>query len=506
MAKDMVQALRDLSHSIITTGQTNEESLTAAAREQAAAITEGTRIGGGLGTRIATVFNILSVGGPNGNWDTLNGKAPGRYDFAVDPMDSNNRLLTFTGAATDNKTWVVTSKVSGTTLNDVLTISTTNPIPTFKIAPQAGTYTVSATGPDTKLNWSATLAFTLNSNNNPVKADLNLTGNDPSLSTPIHLVGSISGTILGTQTSANGNWPAYHDLTMSGNLTSQFLNGSIGSLKVQWVSSNLADPLNIQSITLSNLTATTQFSKQATLNIPSAVVTFDPPVTAHHSPILKSISFSSSQTASGHSLTFTNATMSTVYAGSEIFVLPIILPKTITGSMTYTSPSTTLTGSLNANWVNPVLLNNLSDYKKTINFPNGSIHLSGTLTPQYGQKSALDVTLTSNTEGSQPAITLALANLAYGTFTLNGTLTQPLSTEGTTISASGPPTATIQSSNGLQLLMSGTVNNLGGGITHNNVKLADIGRADKLGMPDLGGVTIIKYNDGTFETAISILQ
>jgi hypothetical protein len=135
----------------------------------------------------------------------------------------------------------------------------------------------------------------------------------------------------------------------------------------------------------------------------------------------------------------------------------------------------------------------------------GSSSLQGNWTPKIGRPAGIQVNFISNPTGT-PQVQMNLT-INYGDQKLAGTITGTLdiaTVNGQQVSKgfkSGNLDMTHTPSN-FRVQVSGQKGQAGAGTikTADGTKVADIGEAKNLGLPDLGRAWIVKYTDGSFET------
>lgn len=494
-AKQIAQGIRDFVNGVATPGRTENDSLKTALDDQRQAINDSTAGLTAFGERATFLGDVLGFNSSNA--DSLVGLTSGIYSQTV---SLGRRILTRTGNAPDNKSFIVNSSIAGNTLNETVTITPATAMATFKIdtnTPNLG-LTVRKTG-DATLQYDATLAVTRDGSQNPIQVQINVTMHDTGLTAPITFVGTLTGAAASGSTPSN---PAYTQAAFAGTLNSQFGNASIGNATVQWFTSSAT--ADIQKITLTNLVAATTNAQPAKLTLTTATVDFLAANTGtgfpHSTP--QHVAFNGTLESPGRKLTLSNidATFARFSNAGKV----TRLTKTLVGTVTYTSPVISFTGTANGAWANPTN----SHSSSVTDFPKGSLHLAGNLTPQVGAASAIDVTLTSDNTvtNNQVQALLSIAQISYGTTSLAGSIQAVYPVTGTTVGPTPTVTASLtQTPSGFTILLSGQGASVTGNITNGSVVVARIGPANTLGLNDLGSTSIILYGDNTFETAASLL-
>ena len=165
------------------------------------------------------------------------------------------------------------------------------------------------------------------------------------------------------------------------------------------------------------------------------------------------------------------------------------VPRQLSGQVRYTSPTLQFSGSVNAQWENL----NLSGFGEE-NAPvplaqiqKGSSSLQGNWTPKIGRPAGIQVNFTSNPTGNAPQVQMNLT-INYGDQKLSGTITGTLDIRGNQSYGfkSGNLDMTHTPSN-FKVQVSGQKGQAGAGAikTADGTKVADIGEAKNLGLPDL---------------------
>jgi hypothetical protein len=497
----------------------------------------------------------------------LIGLPPGKYREIWTSDQWLPRILERIGDAPDNKTWIVevaqAGNVSGTIrsrqeseMGLVLTVTVQNPIGIFRYTHEAGKYTFKVRKPnDATIQYDGSIAVTTDAQGNPTQIALNATVKDSKLSSPITFSGTLQGTPAqtgtvsgsirsrsvnrspivarrqrGRQSQDNPYAPYTEAKFVNVSLQSQFGNASIGELKVVWMRDSLDDE-KIKQINLTGLTVRSQTSKPASLTVSSVSVEFRE-TTQQEKQLSPDV----------EDLTPTKATISATLEGSGIrlqvsnlqasefkwvkvgerwdwwqwkyITVYLPIPTTLNGQVSYSSPTVQFNGSIDAKWENPQ-----SDPKDfggedspvaLVEVPKGTVKLAGNWVPKIGRPAGIQVNFISNPTGT-PQVQMNLT-INYGDQKLAGTITGTLdiaTVNGQQVSKgfkSGNLDMTHTPSN-FRVQVSGQKGQAGAGTikTADGTKVADIGEARNLGLPDLGRAWIVKYTDGTFETLESVL-
>jgi hypothetical protein len=181
----------------------------------------------------------------------------------------------------------------------------------------------------------------------------------------------------------------------------------------------------------------------------------------------------------------------------------------VQGNLQYQSDTLTFTGSVSCNWENEEVLGFGSEWSpvQISEVPKGSFILQGNWTPKVGRPAGVDLQMTSNPQGNAPHVSIQLT-INYGDQKLSGTITGTLDIKnnqsygfksGNLDMTHTPSNFKVQVSWERGKPVSGKI------VTEKGQKVADIGEARNLGLPDLGDALIVKYSDNTFETLESVL-
>jgi hypothetical protein len=473
VAKSIVQMLRDFGLTLKGIGDNEVLVIQKAIEEQQKVISNEIKVTEAFSKRMDFPMRVI---------EALKEKSPGAYDEV-----SYGKLVRV--GNTDNKTWKVTSRV-GDTQGMVLTIIASSPMDAFEIAP-VGSYTLTVRKEnDPSVQYDGNLQFSNNAQGIPTAANLNITIKDGDLNKPISFKGSVSGTVAPESTQ---ELPQYSKLSFSGTLSSQFGTARVERLEVTMT--KIGEEQQPQLITLTNLQVATQTSKPSSL-IVSGRVELEPAPQSwlqqgwEGTMKPKSALISTTLQGSGITVKLSNAQISD-------FVLDEgdALPRKLEGQLVYTSPSLTFQGT--ANLFYEGLGTTAPSEQVKLNFT-----LNGDWKPSVGSPLNVSVKLESTSQ------TLSMnVSLKYGEQKLEGTLTgnwvyvgEEAEIESATMKLTHSPSnfkveVTIQEGQPA----TGTIK------TPQGQKVADIGEARNLGLPDLGDALIVKYTDGTFETLESVL-
>jgi hypothetical protein len=472
----------------------------------------------------------------------LIGLPPGKYREIWTSDQWLPRILERIGDAPNNKTWIVevaqAGNVSGTIrsrqgneMGLVLTVTVQNPIGIFRYTHEAGKYTFQVLKPnDATIQYDGSIAVTTDAQGNPTQIALSATVKDSKLSSPITFTGTLFGTPAQTGTvtgsirspavarqlrSRQSSIAPYTEAKFTNvRLTSQFGTAAIGELKVVWLRDSL-EAEKVKQIALTNLNITTQTSKPISLSVQTASVELQETTREEKQQSgddlkIKTATFSAMLEGSGLRLEVTN-----LQASDFVFMedTDTWVPRRLSGQVRYTSPTLQFSGSVNAQWenLNPSGFGKESAPVPLAQIQKGSSSLQGNWTPKIGRPAGIQVNFASNPMGNAPQVQVNLT-INYGDQKLAGTITGTLdiaTVNGQQVSKgfkSGNLDMTHTPSN-FRVQVSGQKGQAGAGTikTADGTKVADIGEARNLGLPDLGSAWIVKYTDGTFETLESVL-
>jgi len=430
--------------------------------------------------------------------DLIENHEPGRYTYA-------NEVFMRLGSSADGKSWSVIDG-RGTTV----TITPDAAMSKFTAKEAAGkrlTVTAVSTN-DAAFKVDGTVAVGSDAQGRLNGLTLALTVRDSSLTSPITFKGTLSATAVTDDSWSRGQ--------LSGSFTSQWGSAEVTNASVVWATSS--DDDQPQSLQIESLRASSSLSKPAMLTASGISVQLEAPDPANHieDPTPKSAAIGSlSLTASSQKVALSNAAITMTRYAEEVSPGQwdtTVLPKTVKGTLHFEGTTLeSLDGSLNASWDNPA--NNLKlGTSPASDYPKGTLTVSGNARPKFGVPMSLDIAITSdNTVTNGTVSTTVKLNTVNGLGgQVGGTIVMayPVGagnviqdelklTVSLTHSPSGQKLALAQQPGGNP---SGTIT------TGSGTKVADIGPASSLGLPDLGSVLIVKYIDGTFETLASLDQ
>jgi len=489
IAKSIAQMLRDLGVSMADLPNSEVMTIQNAVNEQETVLSNEIQIATEFSQRINFPARVL--------FGSLIGEPPGAYREEV-PGSDLRRV-----GDTDNRTWRVTSPDGM-----VLTVTVQNSIGEFALKPEAGKYTFQVRKPnDATIQYDGSIAVTTDAQGNPTQIALSATVKDSKLSSPI----TFKGTLFGTPAQTGSSIRPYTEAKFTNvRLTSQFGTAAIGELKVVWLRDSL-EAEKVKQIALTNLNITTQTSKPVSLSVQTASVELQETTQEEKQQSGKDLkpktaTLSAMLEGSGLRLEVTN-----LQASDFVFMedTDTWVPRRLSGQVRYTSPTLQFSGSVNAQWenLNPSGFGEEDAPVPLAQIQKGSSSLQGNWTPKIGRPAGIQVNFTSNPTGNAPQVQMNLT-INYGDQKLSGTITGTLDIRGNQSYGfkSGnldmthtPSNFKVQVSWERGKPVSGKI------VTAQGQKVADIGEARNLGLPDLGSALIVKYTDGTFETLESVL-
>ncbi len=519
-AKRLIRWLRDTMICLYNDGHNEQNAVREAIDEQRQVIADEVSVSSEVGQRLMTVINALWTGHEvdDGSGSTvymppLMGLAPGTYTWKRN--SSNEKYLEYTGTVADGKSWVITSTVPDASENDRITITPTNKLDAFAFTPDAGGYTIRAintteTDANRTLDWKVTLTFT-GAATAPTKFAVDMSVKDPGLTGTFTLKGSVSGVVV-NPIASDRELPSYSQLTIAGSITAPFLVASMDSLTLKWYRSTDYTG-NIKSIALSNLTFTDNLSKPIAGGITSASIAFDAVASDDQTP---DVAVPNTAQISGARLTFSDHTLK-LNSGKITFEntvrdsgTVVMNPKTIEADIYFKSDAFMLAGTIDSTWTSlPISLDDTTPVPVT-RYPVGSMTIKGQLQPHSGALGTLDSTLVFATSATAATATFTINSLSYEGETLKGTIVSTTPVDSGNLSS--PTTVAVnltESPNSLVVHITSETGATTGWISTSSTGTpaqATIGKAGDLGLSELGANTlVIKYSDGTFETAASIL-
>ena len=490
-AKQIVQLLRDTTKTAVANGKNNNASMVQETLRTRTQLRTMAQTYNDLCLHTQTMFRLLARTRLNN--DTLENLPPGGYVY----QKGENGKWDISTLWHSGNQWMVRVYYNLPVTEDyyTVTITPTNPIPAFAITPAAGEYKgVIADNGVTQATFD--LKFNNNTSNQPIQAnlDISMTDPDPDTSEPITFSGVMSGTP--TDNSGDGKY-LYSNVSLSGTLSSKYLQGSLDGFKIYWDNpSDLnADPQRVE-LTKATLTLQQVMDTQMSMVMENAKMTI--------AQTLREMECTMTMTTANTRIQLANMKMSLVSIPDTSSGADSVkeLPSTISGDMEFSSPTTTFNGNVSMTWDNPTTANSIT----AETFPIGTVAMKGQLTSTLGAPINIEWNAATTNTNNTPKLTMTIAQLGDGSQNLSGSVIQSFSMVNNTVQPNGPVTMDLTATpSNAQIHITAQQNAFSGTIKQGNNTLANIGTANSLGMPDLGNAAIIKYSDGSFETAASIL-
>ncbi len=493
-ARSMVQMMRDMMGNVVGSGQTEASSIETALNLTESALDAQLATAEAFGRRVDVMMNVLGQ---------LDGHEPGEYRLLQNQW--GDRWIERVGDIAGGKTWKVTSQISDDSNGMVVTVTVQNAIEGgFRFDPAAGKYTVTAT--KTGADYQMTLTPTVNETNKTGSLSASLNLQDSALSQPLTFNGTLNVTFAAMPSSEEE--PKFTSATFNGTLGSQFGSAQVTNLRVEFDPDSSAED-SLKRITLQSLQAQTT-ARPLSISVQDVNIPFQKLHGGGIAPTtqvtIKTVQVTGrDENNKPISLTISDVTgIFTEYVdngmGSGVL-------KSLQGKLNFTSDRLTLSGEVSGTWNNPVPFHKVSSaghYLST--FPEGTIRIKGNMTPNIGKPAAVDITITSSPKATTPKVT-ATGSFSYGSESISISVDLPLREDSDGVHPAGGTIQMTHSPSGMKVHVDGGDDEPPAGTIKkaDGTKVADIGEARRLGVAELGGMGIVKYVDGTFETLQSIL-
>lgn len=494
VARGMMQTLRDMMVTVVNSGEGEDVAIHAALNAAQEAVDQQLAAVQAFSRRFDVVLCVLK---------RLEGRAPGEYHLVGEAP--YHLFLERVGDISGGKTWKVISQLTGHPSGLVITVTAPQPMEEFRFDPGVGTYTVSATKQG--VDYSATLTPIINQANRTIELRASINLQDDALSRPITFNGTLVAVFA--QLPAGDAPPQITNATFNGQFQSQFGSAQVTNLRMEFEPDS-SQPDSVKRITLQRLQAQIT-ARPFSLSLQGVDLPFMKLSGGGTTPsrvIVNTLQITGVDKDSGQM----SLTLSEVSGTLEQYRDPVNgmgsgVLKSLQGKLNFASSRMTLSGEFSGTWNNPVPFAQVSSAGQSLStFPEGSIRVKGNMTPAIGKPAGVDITFTSAPKATPPTVTmtallsygnesiqmtaeLRLRERAGGVYVATGNFLMTHSPSGVKMTVTGeedrPPTGTIQTADG--------------------TKLADVGEAQALGLPDLGEAAIVKYIDGTFETLQSLL-
>lgn len=493
-ARSMMQTMRDMMGTVVGNGKDEGIAIDTALHLTERALDAQLATAEAFGDRFGVMMDMLGK---------LDGQSPGEYRLYRDQW--GYLQIQRTGDIPGGKTWKVTSQVTGPSEGLVLTVTTEQPMETYRFDPSAGKYTITAT--KSGVNYSATLTPTLNEANRTIQLNASINLQDSALSQAITFNGSLSATFA--QMPSGDAPPQITSATFNGTFNSQFGSAQVTNLRVEF-DPDSSQQDSLKRITLQSLQAQIT-ARPFSLSLQGVTILFmrlHGGGTAPTSVTVNTLQLTGRDEGNNSmSLTISEVNGTFVEYRDPVNGMGSGVIKTLQGRMNFASSRLSLSGEVNGTWNNPVPFGQISSAGHSLStFPEGNIRIRGSMTPAIGKPAAVDITITSTPKASPPKVTMS-ATFSYGNESIQTSVEMVLMQDAEGVQPASGTLNMTHSPSGMRISISGEHNQPPtGSITKSDgTKVADIGEAADLGIPDLGHAGIVKYVDGTFETLQSLL-
>ncbi|MDW8103962.1 MAG: hypothetical protein RMK92_03020 [Armatimonadota bacterium] len=496
IARGMMQTVRDLMGTVVSHGGDENTAIDTALNMTREALDAQLATAEEFSERFDVMMNML---------ERLEGRPSGEYRLIRNEWGDTE--IQRMGDIAGGKTWKVTSQVAGPSSGLVLTVTTERPIEEFRFDPAAGRYTLSATKQG--VNYSATLTPAINQSSRVIELQASISLQDSVLTQPLTFNGTLVAVFA--ELPSQDAPPRITSATFNGQLNSQFGSAQVTNLKVEFDPDSSADD-SLKRITLQSLQAQIT-AKPFSLSLQGVDLPFMKLSGGGTTPsrvIVNRLQMMGRDASNGQ----LSLTLSEVSGTIEQYRDPVNgmgsgVLKSLQGKVNFASSRMALSGEVSGTWSNAVPFALVPDATKRLStFPAGSIRITGNMTPAIGKPAGVDITVTSAPQGSPAPKVTANANLSYGNESMQLSVEMLLREhpyEG--VQPHSSTISMVHSPSGMRMHLAGEAERpLSGTIKKSDgTKVADIGEAQEIGLPDLGKVMVIKYTDGTFETMGSLL-
>ncbi|MCS7208016.1 MAG: carboxypeptidase-like regulatory domain-containing protein [Fimbriimonadales bacterium] len=491
VAKGMMQMLRDYGTAWLDRG--NEETLrfeAAVRRQQQLIENEIATPLEALGERgVNFVVRILGLEERRGFLNpSIEGRPPGRYR-ETQPYPGGY-VLERIGDTADNRTWIVESGQL------TCTVTTANPLDEFTLSPDAGRISVSTRKQgDMRVQYDGVFEVTQrDSNGNATQIRVQITLTDGQLREPIRF--------NGTANTTPRNDGSFRTVSLSGNLQSQFAELTVTNL----VYDTYPVSERVKQISAGRIQGVLKTERGPVIDLQNLNITFtdgNPPIENLQQFTLQSLNFSSEN----RTLVLRDVNAQFQRVGGAL------RPVRLQAYAEYRTPNDTLVGQVDARWENPTALDPLEANFIPINqFPRGNFEFNGNLTPRIGRRALVYCNIVSEPTLS-PARVRTTLRIDFGDERMQGEFVGNLRVQSGLVERERLfQTATLQMthapSNFRMELSYSLDNDAASGVIRkpDGAEVARVGKANTLGLPDLGNAYLVRYTDGTFETVNSLLS
>lgn len=497
-ARLMVQSMRDMSTALVSSGDTEAITADEAVQEAADQLEHQLDVTGEFSRRLDDVLVVV---------DALRDYPPGVYEVSG-PLGYYVHLERV-GDSPDRKTWEIRFKAPRPSENIVLTITTNREMENFQLNPIAGEYRLSAVRGDT-VAYTATLQPVRNEANRVITLNAQMRLQDPELTQPVTFNGALQMN-MAQMPSGNEEILRVVRAVLNGSFTSPYGSAQVTNLVVEFDPDSSASD-SIKNVTLQKLEVQLLDGDLSLVlegvNLPmmKLVGGGQTPSRLNVSRLELSVREDNSESMS---LVLRNVEANLVqyeyiYNGRPKTDGAI---KNLSAKVLLNSNRMRLEGEVVANWDNPLPPSQFSKADNNLrSFPRGNILIRGRMTPRVGKPSQAELEVNSQPNATPPKIT-ARATFMYGAEQTSVTYEVRLRETGAGVEGDYHSATITHAPTGMRAQIShpsgqptrGTI------ITANGAKVADIGEARELGLPDLGRMLIVKYADGSFEALESLI-
>jgi hypothetical protein len=494
-ARSMMQTMRDMMGTVVGNGRMEGTAIDTALNLTERALDAQLATAEAFGERFSIMMKML---------DRLYDHEPGEYRLVRNAWGDDE--LEYVRASANNRTWKVTSQVEGASNGLVLTVVVDNPVmETFHFDPAAGTFRITAT--KSGVNYSATLTPNINEANKTAQLTASINLQDVALNQPITFDGTLQMTLASLQSDSG---PRATSAVFNGRLSSQFGSAQVNNLKAEFEPDSSQED-SLKRIRLDSLQAQVN-ARPLSLSLQGVDVPFMKLQGGGTAPTTLSVN-TLQITGRDENNKQISLTISQVNGTFEEYRDPVGgmgsgVIKRLSGKVNFASDRLSLSGEISGTWDNPVPFERVSESGHRLStYPRGTVRIKGNMTPAIGKPAAVDITITSSPTGSPPKATVN-ATFTYGAESLQANLEMRLAENQR--DGVYPASTTFEmthSPSGMRVRIVGEWEQspIGSIKTADGTKIADLGEARALGIPDLGDAGIVKYRDGTFETLQSLL-
>ncbi|MDW8320159.1 MAG: hypothetical protein RMM08_02240 [Armatimonadota bacterium] len=493
-ARSMMQTMRDMMGTVAGNGREESTAIDSALNMAHRALDAQLAAAEAFSKRFDVMMDML---------ERLNGKPPGEYHLIRN--ERGYIEIRREGDIAGGKTWKVTSQLEDASNGLALTVTTEQPMEAFHFNPIAGKYTVTAT--KSGVNYSATLTPTVNEANRTIQLNASINLQDSALTQAITFNGTLAATFA--QLPSGEGPPQITTATFNGALNSQFGSAQVTNLKAEF-DPDSSQQDSLKRITLQSLQAQIT-ARPFSLSLQGVNIPFMKLHGGGTAPA--SVTVNTLQiTGRDENNNPMSLTISEVNGTFEEYRDPVNgmgsgVIKSLQGRMSFASSRLSLSGEVSGTWNNPVPFAQVPSAGCSLStFPDGSIRIRGNMTPAIGKPAAVNITITSAPKGSPPKLTVTAA-FSYGGESIHMGVEMVLAEKADGVYPASTSVTMTHSPSEMRISLAGEHDQpVTGSIKKSDgTKVADIGEAIELGIPDLGRTGIVKYVDGTFETLQSLL-